>query len=416
MFQKHPILSPDVCYKSTGKSIKFEIGNDSFELELDSLCLTKNVKKVLEHLELKELDLAKKVDLSPYSFEQLIEILDSECIITEFDPKDIRVFSGKKLICDQERYYYKHVLSQLHPDIFTQQLEDKSVSNETLLRWALQYSFITQNAESCIAASLINKDLNDHLREQLFSFFREEIGHQKLLKSASDYSKAELESVVVHVSTLSIVGNLLYYSIFDLPSFIAMVMMLEGNASDSQRYIDVLDSSDLGEEFTRGQKKHEQINIDACHGDEAREIAKYLPHISKDDIERSKRSIKNHVFNRQYMNSYLISGTYHPNLSKGFIRKILKENWGYLLSRTAFTAIANSNGKIKDQLVAMVSRAKIRNDCDIEGKSFPIIEMYCSAIWFIAYSDPEKYLYTISSIEGDKKNTNACEIISSSIW
>ncbi|EOX3499298.1 hypothetical protein ACPFUZ_003326 [Vibrio cholerae] len=397
MYQKQPNLNELVDFKLNSLTINFYSDAFEFDIDFDNDELATNAFEVLVNIRehgYNSLTEADRDKLSPYTVEQLLAILDSQDFITDEESNTITTFSGRRLINEVEFHYKKSLLQKKGLDSFTKALVDKSISEKSLVKWTVQYHYLTMWAESIIGMS-INSLSSGQLRSQLLDFFKEEIGHEKLLRSSIDTIDNLGAERVVHISMLAIVGSMLKFAMNDMASFLSYIYILEGDKSDSQRYIDVLTHSKLDSTFTAGQIKHEKININADHCDEAREISQYLEHVRLDDIERVKRNVEKYYFYRTYMNQYLIEDQYHPQHSISEIKQILSDNLDYLIGNTAPIAISQSirDSNVRDKLSKLLSDIK-----EIDDPSNPIVDLYEAALFQSAYHNPLEYYNTIRFI------------------
>lgn len=395
MYQLQPCIESDVAFSLEDNRIDFKVGGDEFSLELDSADLASNVMSVLEILQKKQYLKALEIPIEPYKFHELIEILDEQYIISDASSGPFEAINGRRFICEVERYYYKHLLSSVPEDEFSLLLDEKKLDTDAFLRWSVQYHWVTSRAELCLSSALNNPFLSNDTRQCINSFFFEETGHDKLLAPAvAIVSKNEKISTKPHIAIMAIIGQFLSYAHYDLTSFISLILALEGSQSDSTRYIDNLNLSDLPDEFKKGQITHEMLNITGGHDNEARNISASLYDVDPLNVKKSCNSLKLYYETRAYITPFLINGQYHGSLSFDDIKDSLKKTLNTILFNTLPVAISSGTGKTKSTLIKYLAKL---DSSDIQSISDcnTSVSNYFWALWLIAKQDADEYLATI---------------------
>lgn len=399
MYQLQPCIESDVAFRQEGKSITFKVGGDDFSLELDSFELASNVMSVLELLQKKQYSQAISISIAPYQLHELIDILDEQYIISDTLTEPYGAINGRRFICEVERYYYKHLLPSVPEDEFSSLLDKKKLSIDSFLRWSVQYHWVTSKAELCLSSALNNPFICNKTRQCIKKFFFEETGHDKLLAPAiAVVSNNEKISTVPHIAIMAIIGQFLSYAHYDLASFISLILALEGSQSDSRRYIDNLNLTDLPEEFKKGQITHEMLNITGDHDNEARNIAASLCHIEQSTVQKACESMELYYRTRAYMTPFLISGEYHGKVSFEDIKASLKKDFDSMLFNTLPVAIANATGKNKSKLIKYLAKLDDSHEQSISDYSTSMSN-YFWTLWLIAKQDADEYLATIEFLQ-----------------
>lgn len=396
IYQLEPCIEDDVIYFKKDNTIEFKVSDYEFSLELDSSSLAENVITVLDFLKCKQFSQAKNISIEPYSIEILINLLDSEFIISDKkEPVEGKV-SGRGLICDVEKYYYRYLLASSPVDDFSLLLDERRLSEESLMRWSVQYHWVTSRAEQCLSSALSNPFLNESVRRQVTRFFFEETGHDKLIQPSVKAAKNLFETLSEnpHISTLAVMGQFLSYALYDTPSFVSLIMVLEGSRDDSQRYIDNLNLTELSDTFKKGQIAHEMLNITGGHDNQARVIAASLPPLLEADVNKARKSVEIYYKTRAYMTPFLLDGRYHGSVSFDEIKDMLFPFITTLFYHTLPVAISSSSGDEKYSLIKMFSKLS-DNDVKSIDDLDTVISNYFWALWIIAMTDHKEYLDTV---------------------
>lgn len=399
MYQLRPCIENDVTFFLKDNRIDFKVGGDEFSLELDSAELASNVMSALEYLQNNQYDRAIDINLEPYQLHELIDILDQQNVISDALNGPLKTISGRRFICEVERYYYKHLLSSAPADEFSLLLDKKELGRDSFLRWSVQYHWVTSKAELCLSSALHSPFLSQQTRQSINSFFFEETGHDKLLApSLAIVGENQNISARPHIAIMAIIGQFLSYAHYDLPSFISLILALEGSQSDSRRYIDNLNLTDLPDEFKKGQITHEMLNITGEHDNEARNIAASLSHVDPLNVKKACESIELYYQTRAYMTPFLLDGSYHGSLSFDDVKTSLRESLNSILFHTLPVAISSATGKTKSILIKYLAKTDESHLKSLSDCGTPLSN-YFWALWLIAKQDADEYLATVDFLQ-----------------
>ncbi|EIU6784211.1 hypothetical protein L5164_003781 [Vibrio parahaemolyticus] len=392
MYQVKPILNELVEMKLADNAICFSMPNDEFSVEFDDKEVLSSAYSFLNNLPT-SLNNRTYSERDVNNFRQLIEMLDSQSVLTCYNNNKPGYKTGVQFICELEFFYRKLILQREGVDDVTKLIKSKKISEEQLVRWLDQYKLVTSLAESVLASTLSNSNMTGGLYASLLHFYKEEIGHDKLINPTSNESE---QYDGVHISFLAIMSLMKQHAKFDIYSFIAYVLILEGSSGDSSDFIDLLSNSNLPKELIDGHIKHEKINISAGHENEAREISLYLADISNDDFERVKRSVRNHYDIRMYANDFILNDKYHGDISQSEIIIVLRRNIKMLMRHSMGEAISNSSGKLKLSLTRIFLNNLNSDKCECEKRFNIVLNIYKESLWLLANVKPSDYYSLIS--------------------
>jgi Iron-containing redox enzyme len=409
MYQKLPTLVDGLQFQRNAQEIQIRVGTDNFSIEFDNEHLAAGAETVMRELSRGASDvsaLARAFDasLQPYDTRTFLGILESHALLTDAEvPKD--VIGGRRFICDVQAHIRNDVLPRHPLDKFAAQVQQKSVSAQTMRRWTVEYYFVTRFAERCIVG-VLNQPSTPAMAKTLWEFLQDELGHDKLLERSLrgfGLGDSDFAALVPHLSTDATMGMLLRTSHFDLPTFVALVGQMEGTAARSLEYMEALEACDVPAEAKLHQRRHEEINVEHGHGDVARSLADELHALSLADLQRAKDGLGLYIGIRRSATPYIVGDCdAYGTWSRADVEACLAKFWPRILQATLPIAAARSDEVASKALIRrlVVLKGASVHSWNEEDRLELLAAMVENSLWKTAYQSVQTYVETIEWIDG----------------
>lgn len=187
----------------------------------------------------------------------------------------------------------------------TKMIFDEDNHHTLIAMFALQYYHVTNMCRTSISAAMTT--LHGRQKQQAIHFFKEELGHEQLLKRAlSSIGIDDLSEKTILPSTLALMNKLKYCAMTDPLSFMAIIFLYEGSSIDGEAYVASLKRHGFSKGFIQPQQKHEDINNSGHHDKVSLSFYDSMLFINAADRERIESVIKETIEIEYYMHDELV--------------------------------------------------------------------------------------------------------------
>lgn len=264
-------------------------------------------------------EVANEYHIEDEHYEKLLELIDalSESGLMLKNPQ-IDFISGIECLLEVEDLQNKLLYNILYNNIFWQKCQTpQDIPFNVFIGMAIEnYHFLYR--ESWFDASILSWQGSEKVRRLMNVFFLEEHGHDELIMqslNAVGITREEIFNTVPLSETQALCNALAHWSAHDPLFFFTTLGILEGKDIKLDSYVHAMESNAaIPSEFIRYIKQHSMINLNAEHGNLARELFKNIPVVSRSDVERLKS--QTYLFIDMYNNFYLSIWQHYSSCKK----------------------------------------------------------------------------------------------------
>jgi hypothetical protein len=201
--------------------------------------------------------------------------------------------SGRALILDLEDQYNCLAEQSLQRNAFWRAMvDDPQGTPEHVFHGLCIENYHLLVREPYFDAPALPFPGNAEVRRLLNEFYREEVGHDRLLLKSLEHiglSEPRLRASVPLPATMGLCNALSYWSRHDPLFFLSTLGPLEGREVEIDSFVAAANTKGLPDGFVRPIAAHAGINKDCAHGALTRQIFSAIPAISFNDAARLKR-------------------------------------------------------------------------------------------------------------------------------
>lgn len=244
--------------------------------------------------------------LSVADVAELIGALDHEGLIDDDEQPDS--ISGQNLILEIEDLVEKHSERTIQRNPFWAKCLSVAAPGDLPERLAI--GMVIENwhflfRESYFDAPVLSYVSNTGARLEMNRFFSEEYGHDEiLLRSLNSVgiSRGDMMDAIPLPETMALCNALAFWAHTDPLFFFTTLGLLEGQALETDSFIDACERAHFKSEFVEPLRTHSNINVNAGHGNLTRELFAHLPSFSLRKAAEMKAQVP--LFVELYDNFY----------------------------------------------------------------------------------------------------------------
>jgi len=205
---------------------------------------------------------------------------------------DERSLSGRELILELEDEYCRLAEQSLQANPFWRAMVDDPVGTSECVYHGLcieNYQLLVR--EPYFDAPALPYPGNAEVRRLLNEFYREEVGHDRLLLKSLEaigLTEEQLRASIPLPGTMGLSNALSYWARHDPLFFLSTLGPLEGREVELDSFVSAARAKKLPDNFVGPIAAHAGINKDCAHGMLTREIFTAIPAISAKDARRMK--------------------------------------------------------------------------------------------------------------------------------
>ncbi|WP_108124923.1 hypothetical protein [Saccharospirillum mangrovi] len=306
MIFQHPVLNPNLSFSWINhEKLRIEIFDQEITIGFDSEEKQKIAKVLFQRMSSRQdINEILAEDKAEEIFLQLAKLR----LVTEGVPTRPGFVNSLAFQCELEAWFeYYHILN-IGESKFDTLFFEGALSNAEVVRFIEEYYQVTRLCSSSVSAAIAQ---TIGYTDQVFEFFREEYGHEKLLRKSLielGYSEGDITSLTPRYATRVLMNHLKLMSLTDIESFSSMIFLFEGTRVDADDYLSALELYNLPDKVIKPQRIHEDINSNGDHDLESLHMMKTFGEFSHRKAESIKYQVLNTYSIMHWMNNSLLEG------------------------------------------------------------------------------------------------------------